>query len=178
MHLKMRLRNGAQFVPASINCRCVKRRVCTSWERSCSQWPAPWGPPVTHFTASLWSHYLDLEKIHTVILSWEIHPIPILHMPWQLLRCSDMRKTMTWYDDYYSCYINTFSRIMEFPLLEQDDLKTAFSPPLRWRHNGRDGVSYHQPYDCLLNRLFRHRSNKTSKLRVTGLCVGNSPVPG
>ena len=30
----------------------------------------------------------------------------------------------------------------------------------------------------LLNRLFRHRSKKTSKLRVTGLCEGNSPVTG
>ena len=29
----------------------------------------------------------------------------------------------------------------------------------------------------LLNRLFTHRSKKTSKLRVTGLCVGNSPRP-
>ena len=29
--------------------------------------------------------------------------------------------------------------------------------------------------DCLLNRLFRRRSKKTSQLRVTGLCVGNSP---
>ena len=29
----------------------------------------------------------------------------------------------------------------------------------------------------LLNRLFRRRSKKTSKLRVTGLCVGNSPGP-
>ena len=28
--------------------------------------------------------------------------------------------------------------------------------PLQWRHNGRDGVSNHQPHDCLLNRLFRH----------------------
>ena len=28
----------------------------------------------------------------------------------------------------------------------------------------------------LLNSSFRHRSKKTSKLRVTGLCVGNSPV--
>ena len=46
---------------------------------------------------------------------------------------------------------------------------------LRWRHNARDGVSNHQPHDCLLNVSFRHRSNKTSKLRVTGLCVGNSP---
>ena len=45
---------------------------------------------------------------------------------------------------------------------------------LQWRHNGRDGVSNHQPHDCLLNRLFRHRSKKTSITRVTGLCVGNS----
>ena len=44
----------------------------------------------------------------------------------------------------------------------------------QWRHNGRDGVSNHQPHDCLLNRLFRCRS----KLRVTGLSVGNSPVTG
>ena len=49
--------------------------------------------------------------------------------------------------------------------------------PLRWRHNERDSVSNDQPYDCLLNRLFRRRSKKTYKLRVTGLCVGNSPGP-
>ena len=49
---------------------------------------------------------------------------------------------------------------------------------LRWRHNSRDSVSNHQPHDCLLNRLFRRRSKKTSKLRVTGLCAGNSPVTG
>ena len=30
----------------------------------------------------------------------------------------------------------------------------------------------------LLNRLFRRRSKKTSKLCVTGLCEGNSPVTG
>ena len=49
--------------------------------------------------------------------------------------------------------------------------------PLHWRHNDNDGVSNHQPHGCLLNRLFRRRSKKTSKLRVTGLCVGNSPGP-
>ena len=49
---------------------------------------------------------------------------------------------------------------------------------LQWRHNGRDGVSNHQPYDYLVNRLFRHRSKKTSKLRVTGLCAGNSTATG
>ena len=49
---------------------------------------------------------------------------------------------------------------------------------LQWRHNEHDGVSNHQPHDCLLNRLFRPRSKKTSTLRVTGLCAGNSPVTG
>ena len=53
-----------------------------------------------------------------------------------------------------------------------------FSSTLRWRHNGQDSVSNHQPHDCLLNRLFRRRSKKTSKLSVTGLCVGNSPGTG
>ena len=48
---------------------------------------------------------------------------------------------------------------------------------LHWRHNDHDSVSNHQPHGCLLNRLFRSRSKKTSKLRVTGLCVGNSPGP-
>ena len=46
------------------------------------------------------------------------------------------------------------------------------------RDNERHGVSNHQLHDCLLNCLFRHRSKKTSKLRVTGLCAGNSPVTG
>ena len=45
---------------------------------------------------------------------------------------------------------------------------------LQWHHNGRNGVSNHQPHDCLLNR----RSKKASKLGVTGLCAGNSPVTG
>ena len=49
---------------------------------------------------------------------------------------------------------------------------------LQWRHSGRDGVSNHQLHDCLINRLFRRRSKKSSKLRATCLCAGNSPVPG
>ena len=49
---------------------------------------------------------------------------------------------------------------------------------LLWRHNEPEGVSNHQHHDCLLNRRFGHRSKKTSKLRVTGLCAGNSPETG
>ena len=46
---------------------------------------------------------------------------------------------------------------------------------LQCRHNGPDSISNHQPHDCLHNRVFRRRSKETSKLRVTGLCAGNSP---
>ena len=49
---------------------------------------------------------------------------------------------------------------------------------LHWRHNGRDGASNLQPHHCLINRLFRCRSKKTSKRRVTGLCAGNSTGTG
>ena len=42
---------------------------------------------------------------------------------------------------------------------------------LQWRHNDHDGVSNHHPHDCLLNRLFRRRSKKTSKL-----CAGDFPA--
>ena len=49
---------------------------------------------------------------------------------------------------------------------------------LHWRHNGLGGVWNHQRIDCLLSRLFRCRSKKTSKLLVIGLCEGNPPVTG
>ena len=47
---------------------------------------------------------------------------------------------------------------------------------LQWRHNERDGVSNHQTHDCLLNRLFRHRSKKKVKAPRHWLCGGNFPT--
>ena len=67
-------------------------------------------------------------------------------------------------------------------VLSSPDNKIGYS--LRWRHNESDGVSNHQPGDCFLNRLFRRRSEQTSKLRATSLCEGirrwpvNSPYKG
>ena len=49
---------------------------------------------------------------------------------------------------------------------------------LQCPHNERDRVSDHQRLHCLLNRLFRCRSKKTSKLRFIGLCEGISLVTG
>ena len=79
-----------------------------------------------------------------------IHGFVVLKLAWSLTHI------------LYSCFIDTGQSWIS----------------LRWRHNGRDIVSNHQPHDCLLNRLFRRRSKKTSTLRVTGLCVGNSPGTG
>ena len=47
---------------------------------------------------------------------------------------------------------------------------------LQWRHKERNGISNHQSHDCLLKCLFRRRSKKISKSRIT--CEGNSPVTG
>ena len=59
-----------------------------------------------------------------------------------------------------------------------DDVTYNIKLALRWRHNGHDGVSNHQPRHCLPKSLFGCRSKKTSKLHVTGLCKGNSPGIG
>ena len=48
---------------------------------------------------------------------------------------------------------------------------------LQWGHNGRNDVSNYQPKGCLVCSTVCW-SKKTSKLRVTGLCAGYSPVTG
>ena len=68
--------------------------------------------------------------------------------------------------------------MLQLPLVKLDIDRLVLVDSLRWRHTGRDSVSNHQPHDCLLNRLFRRRSKKTSKRRVTGLCARNSPGTG
>ena len=62
--------------------------------------------------------------------------------------------------------------------LRKRNIVTRVMYSLQWRHNGRHSVSNLHPHGRLLNHLFRHRSKKTSKLRVTGLCAGNSPGTG
>ena len=75
------------------------------------------------------------------------------------------KRPIIWIFDFYSLLVRTIG------------WRSGIVGALQWRHNDHDGVSNHQPHGCLLNRLFRRRSKKTSKLRVTGLCVGNSPGP-
>ena len=83
-----------------------------------------------------------------------------------------MLETLRYLSFVYSKYLHNPYRSVRSVGVSVDS-----SAPLQWRHNECDGVSNHRRFDCLLNRLFRwHRSKKTSKLRVTGFCEGNSPV--
>ena len=67
------------------------------------------------------------------------------------------------------------------------DNKPLSEPRLTWfsdactfqrLHNGCNGIPNHQPHHCLLNRLCKRRSKKTSKLRITGLCERNLLMTG
>ena len=49
---------------------------------------------------------------------------------------------------------------------------------LQWHHNKCHGVSNQQHLECLISRLFRSTSKKTSKLHVSGPCKENQPVTG
>ena len=68
--------------------------------------------------------------------------------------------------------IDASAKIMSLNVVAVSLVKLA----LQWRHNECDGVSNHQPHDCLLNRLFKAELKETTKLRVTGFCEGNSTV--
>ena len=102
---------------------------------------------------------------------------PILSFRW-------LPETM-WYHGHVF-YMRRYSFKMGVTIIEKyrqlsqsrNAIKVHAEIQLQWRHNGRDSVSNHQSHHCLLNGLFRRRSKKTSKLRVTGLCAGNSPVTG
>ena len=91
--------------------------------------------------------------------------------------------TKTWNSPWYS-HMNNHS---PYPCDNSSNKKKRFflcgwrqwfnsKYPLQWRHNEHDGVSNHQPHDCLPKGLFRRRSKKTPKLCITGLCEGNSLV--
>ena len=73
--------------------------------------------------------------------------------------------------------------LMRYDGKEENFIKTQFPSSLnravlQHRHTEPDGVLNNWGLDCLLNCLFRCRSKKTSKFRVTGLWEGNPLVTG
>ena len=81
------------------------------------------------------------------------------------------KKNSDWYSKN-SVTENFF--VIEIPVQE----RRTYVDFITMTHNGHDGVSNHRRLDCLLKRLFRRKSQRTSKLRITSLCEGNSPVTG
>ena len=119
-----------------------------------------------------------------VVMNSSVH----IHLHWDLFHKEfDLIFLLVWL--FYQCLNQVIIFQMSRQLSCRDMCKATAGLPynhfsrknlasLQWRHSGHNSVSNHQPHDCLLNRLFRRRSKKTSKLRVTGLCVGNSPGTG
>ena len=136
----------------------------------------PWAVNVTFYWLStsnihlrnstiewLYIYILEFVEIHLLLSQFiNICPEPVSNgSGYLLINCCNNKEESGW------------RLIQTMPLCVCSQKNT-----LQWRDNERDGVSNHQPHDCLLNHLFRHWWKKTSKLRTTGLCEGTSPVTG
>ena len=136
------------------------------------------GPLGTNFNL-VEIHIFSFKKKHLKLSSAKWHPC-----------CFDVNVLTECEFDIYNCVVFDYEPVVVKTMVWQS---VGFDPyinvphhctycthvvyTLHWRHNDYYGVSNHQPHGCFLNRLFRRRSKKTSKCRVTGLCVGNSPGP-
>ena len=107
-------------------------------------------------------------KLHLNVKVLQFEKCNILTFKWSFMTFKDKNKIL--FLDIIKKY---FFLLNENNMIVQDNCNA-----LRWRHTEHDGASNHQPHHCLLNRLFGCRSKKTSKLCVTGLCVGKSPGTG
>ena len=110
------------------------------------------------------------------LLPDSIKPLPEAVWLWGLVTC--WRQSHREYTGYLT-FMWVWKLLMSYcSHVSQWPMSLMEFNPLQWRHKWHDSVSNHQTHDCLLNRLFRGRSKKTSKLRVTGHCAGNSPGTG
>ena len=108
-------------------------------------------------------------SLRTIVISTELY-LYMFKSSLSQNQCNANRCLGEWRWNGQVCHSANFKRKHQTVLFQHHTLL--------WRHNGRDSVSNHRPHDCLLNRLFRRRSKKTSKLHATGLCAGKSPGIG
>ena len=115
------------------------------------------------------------KKVSHVPHAYVYKRSPSWHCNWMTFMFIQLKLTKTWSVPtllIWTLHNNYTNRIMELKNMN------SRSYTLHWRHRDHDGLSNHQPHDCLINGLFGRRSKKTSKLRVTGLCAGKSPGTG
>ena len=104
----------------------------------------------------IWETYVYIN----IILSWNYEMWKFLHAKWTHSKLEFHQGNVGRYIIViFSCRLHGYQK--------QNDV-------LQWRHNERNGVLNYRRLGCLLSRLFKRRSNKASKLRVTGLCEGST----
>ena len=143
---------------------------------------AQWGREEQHITTAVESVCRWLSAMPGILVLWYVPP-PI-NESFNDIVMNNYNQTKTKYNKARTACTIFEMLYDKFPLIWY--LSYGYSmmtgwisiSTLQWSHNGCYDVSNHQSYDCLRNRLYRRRSKKTSKLRVTGFCAGNSPVCG
>ena len=141
---------------------------CMFTRSSCSLLPTIKNSILLSFTISM---LVMCNGMVSGLLIWLLLSC-VLFCYFELERMSRCKRALYWAS--FGFAPTTFTVVPVIQKCWTKGLKT----PLLWRHNGRGSVWNHQPHVCLLKCLFRRRSKKTSKLRVTGLCAGNSPGTG
>ena len=160
-HINMRNNNGGIAERADNKC-CIDTET---------KWPSIYR----------WYYYDAFSRMKIFVFWFKFHQGPISNKP------SLVRRQAIISNNDSPVYRRLYATLGLDELTQEFRKHSSFGPHIRgvpnsssllWRHNGRDCLSNHQPHDCLLNHLFRRRSKKISKLRVTGLCAGNSPGTG
>ena len=86
------------------------------------------------------------------------------------------REFTKWGDQHHtlSAYTDFLGRL-SFEFRSRACLCTGIGS-LHWGHNGRDGVSNHQPHDCVLSRLFNSQIKENIKAPRHWLLCGEFTV--
>ena len=121
--------------------------------------------------------------------SWEINdlnPISVRLLGWsQLSNPSDLPCFSRTMNCFPFCWLLVYVLVTACHILDGCSLHTGGNERAEtgktnlWRHHEWDGVSNHQPHDCLLNHLFEAQIKENIKApRHRSLSGGNSPVTG
>ena len=152
-------------VPAQ-HCRSNSRRAPSLWETSLpSNVVSHWLDASLDSALTLFSVLLSTSWSNACGVAWWRHQMETFSALLTVLPKRLSKQSWGWWFETLSC-----------SLWRQCNGKGPRH--CHYSQNERDGVPNHRRHDWLLNRLFRRRSKKTSKVRVIGLCEEKPPVTG
>ena len=119
------------------------------------QTPAIWDAMALFMASLYWAYFAVISYMQIFL-----YPFELFHWYWEIVHASP---------GVFDATLNNMSKWIAH--INVNGTYNDNDPnALEWHHNERDSVFNHRCLDCLLNRLLRLISKKTSKLRVTGLC--------